>query len=252
MSLVRPCRRPRPADPSMAEVPPHESTRGAPGPPAARSSDPGMEPSEDPSLSTPLVGIWVPRLSGRTRPRCFGGPFVFTSTNLSPQASSLNVKEFQDLWPCLSLVIEQGPTGDNQSPEGNEAQLWSTCLCLESLASFVLLRPGEYWAILQQYGLLPSHGSCLWNSGEAGLGTGAGHCCVWLLVAGKASLQRLLGLQCYWSDLLRQSFFLNTKDRPGLWSCWLSLTPGWGGDIYLFIYNFMYQPRAEERFYEHS
>ena len=156
------------------QVPPHESTRGAPEPPAARSSDPGMEPSEDPSLSTPLVGIWAPRLSGRTRPRCFGGPFVFTSTNLSPQASSLNVEEFQDLWPCLSLVTEQGPTGDKQSPEGDEAQLWSTCLCLESLASFVLMRPGEYWAILQQYGLLPSHGSCLWNSGEAGPGTGAG------------------------------------------------------------------------------
>ena len=34
--------------------------------------------------------------------------------------------------------------------------------------------------------------------------------------AGKASLQRLLGLQCYWSDLLRQSFFLKTIDRPGL------------------------------------
>ena len=114
-----------------------------------------MEPSEDPSLSTPLVGIWAPRLSGRTRPRCFGGPFVFTSTNLSPQASSLNVEEFQDLWPCVSLVTEQGPTGDKQSPEGDEAQLWSTCLCLESLASFVLMRPGEYWAILQQYGCSP-------------------------------------------------------------------------------------------------
>lgn len=108
----------------------------------------------------------------------FGGLFAFTSTNLSPQASSLNVKEFQDLWPCLSLVIDWGPTGDNQSPEDDEAQRWSTCLCLESLASLVLLRPGEYWAILQQYGLPPSHGSRLRNSGEAGLGTGAGHCCV--------------------------------------------------------------------------
>ena len=229
MSLVRPCRGPRPADPSVAEV---YRSRHVSAPEGLLSH---------PLPPGPVTLGWSPRriwtsplllqASGfLTTPfrqdsaQAFGGPVAFTSTNLSPHTSSLNVEEFQDLGPCLSLVIRD-PLGTTRALRC-QAQLWSTCLCLESLAPFAQVCPGEYWAILQQYGLLPSHGSCLWNSRDGGLGPGAGHCRVPLPVASKASLQRPLGLQCYWSDLLRQSFFLNTIDRPGLWSCWLSLTPG--------------------------
>lgn len=166
MPLVRPCRGPRPADPSVAEVcrsrhvcaP--EGLLSHPLPPGPVTL--GWNPRR--IRTSPLLLQVSGFLTTPFRPdsaQAFGGPFAFTSANLSPQASSLNVEEFQDLWPCLSLVIDWGPTGDNQSPEVDQAQLWSICLCMESLASFAWLCPGEYWAILQQYGLLPSHGSCL-------------------------------------------------------------------------------------------
>ena len=62
------------------------------------------------------------------------------------------------------------------------------------------------------------------------------NCCARLLAAGKASPQRLLGLQCYWSDLLRQSFFLNTKaDQASEAAGQASHLAGEGIVTYLFI-----------------
>lgn len=164
MSLVRPCRGTRPADPSVAEVyrsrhvsalegllshplPPGPVTLGW-SPRRIRTSPLLLQASG--FLTTPFR---------QDSAQAFGGPVAFTSANLSPQASSLNVEEFQDLGPCLSLVIRD-PLGTTRALRC-QAQLWSTCLCPESLASFAQVCPGEYWAILQQYGLLPSHGSCL-------------------------------------------------------------------------------------------
>ncbi|XP_037005168.1 threonylcarbamoyl-AMP synthase isoform X2 [Artibeus jamaicensis] len=92
----------------------------------------------------------------------FGGPLALTSANLSSQASSLNVEEFQDLWPQLSLVIDGGPIGDGQSPE---CRLGSTVVDLSVPGKFGIIRPGcaleSTTAVLQKYGLLPSHGSCM-------------------------------------------------------------------------------------------
>ncbi|XP_047649367.1 threonylcarbamoyl-AMP synthase [Phacochoerus africanus] len=91
----------------------------------------------------------------------FGGPLALTSANLSSQASSLNVQEFEDLWPHLSLVIDGGPIGDGQSPE---CRLGSTVVDLSVPGKFGIIRPGcaleSTTVILQKYGLLPSHRSC--------------------------------------------------------------------------------------------
>lgn len=113
---------------------------------------------------TPLVGIRIPdHAFMQDLARMFGGPLALTSANLSSQASSLNVEEFQDLWPQLSLVIDGGPIGDGQSPE---CRLGSTVVDLSVPGKFGIIRPGcaleNTTAILQQkYGLLPSHGPCL-------------------------------------------------------------------------------------------
>ncbi|KAL1766662.1 yrdC domain-containing protein, mitochondrial [Sigmodon hispidus] len=76
------------------------------------------ELNKDLNPFTPLVGIRIPNhASMQDLAQLFGGPLALTSANLSSQASSLRVEEFQDPWPHLSLVIDGGPVGDSQSPE---------------------------------------------------------------------------------------------------------------------------------------
>ncbi|MBW03128.1 YrdC domain-containing protein, mitochondrial, partial [Eschrichtius robustus] len=121
------------------------------------------ELNKDLNPFTPLVGIRIPdHAFMQDLAQVFGGPLALTSANLSSQASSLNVEEFQDLWPRLSLVIDGGPIGDGQSPE---CRLGSTVVDLSVPGEFGIIRPGcaleSTSAILQKYGLLPLHGSCL-------------------------------------------------------------------------------------------
>ncbi|XP_077006350.1 threonylcarbamoyl-AMP synthase [Tamandua tetradactyla] len=121
------------------------------------------ELNKDLNPFTRLVGIRIPdHAFMQDLAQVFGEPLALTSANLSSQASSLNVKEFQDLWPHLSLVIDGGPLGDGQSPE---YRLGSTVIDLSVPGKFGIIRPGcaleSTTAILQQkYGLLPSDGSC--------------------------------------------------------------------------------------------
>ncbi|XP_040830172.1 yrdC domain-containing protein, mitochondrial [Ochotona curzoniae] len=112
---------------------------------------------------TPLVGIRIPNHAFmQDLAQTFGGPLALTSANLSSQASSLRVEEFQDLWPHLSLVIDGGQIGEGQSAE---CRLGSTVVDLSEPGKFGIIRPGcaleSTTAILQQYGLLPAHGPCL-------------------------------------------------------------------------------------------
>ncbi|XP_016074870.1 PREDICTED: yrdC domain-containing protein, mitochondrial, partial [Miniopterus natalensis] len=121
------------------------------------------ELNKDLNPFTPLVGIRIPdHAFMQDLAQMFGGPLALTSANLSSQASSLKVEEFQDLWPQLSLVIDGGPIGDGQSPE---CRLGSTVVDLSVPGKFDIIRPGcaleNTTAVLQRkYGLLPSHGSC--------------------------------------------------------------------------------------------
>lgn len=74
----------------------------------------------------------------------FGAPFALISANLSSQAGSQNVFEFQNLWPQLSLVIDGGPTEDGQSPE---YRLGSTTVDLCVSGKFGIIHPPkEVWA----------------------------------------------------------------------------------------------------------
>lgn len=98
------------------------------------------ELNKDLNPFTPLVGIRIPdHTFMQDLAQMFGGPLALTSANLSSQASSLNVEEFQDLWPELSLVIDGGPIGNGQSPE---CRLGSTVIDLSVPGKFDIIRPG--------------------------------------------------------------------------------------------------------------
>ncbi|XP_043848797.1 yrdC domain-containing protein, mitochondrial isoform X2 [Dromiciops gliroides] len=121
------------------------------------------ELNKDLNPFTPLVGIRIPdHAFMRELAQTFSGPLALTSANISSQPSSLNVKEFQDLWPQLSLVIDGGPIGDAKSPE---CRLGSTVVDLSVPGKYRIIRPGcaltQTSAILQKkYGLVPSEEPC--------------------------------------------------------------------------------------------
>ncbi|XP_027720544.1 yrdC domain-containing protein, mitochondrial [Vombatus ursinus] len=121
------------------------------------------ELNKDLNPFTPLVGIRIPdHAFMRDLAQTFSGPLALTSANISSQPSSLNVKEFQDLWPHLSLVIDGGPIGDIKSPE---CRLGSTVVDLSVPGKYRIIRPGcaltQTAAILQKkYGLVPSEEPC--------------------------------------------------------------------------------------------
>ncbi|XP_043848798.1 yrdC domain-containing protein, mitochondrial isoform X3 [Dromiciops gliroides] len=98
------------------------------------------ELNKDLNPFTPLVGIRIPdHAFMRELAQTFSGPLALTSANISSQPSSLNVKEFQDLWPQLSLVIDGGPIGDAKSPE---CRLGSTVVDLSVPGKYRIIRPG--------------------------------------------------------------------------------------------------------------
>ncbi|MBZ3880874.1 YrdC domain-containing protein, mitochondrial [Sciurus carolinensis] len=110
------------------------------------------ELNKDLNLFTPLVGIQIPdHAFMQDLAQIFEGPLALTSANLSSQASSLSVEEFKDLWPHLSLVIDGGPIGDGQNPEGH---LHSTVVDLSVSGRFGIIHPScaleSTTAILQQ------------------------------------------------------------------------------------------------------
>ncbi|XP_061870267.1 threonylcarbamoyl-AMP synthase [Colius striatus] len=116
------------------------------------------ELNKDLNPFTSLVGVRIPdHPFVRELARACSGPLALTSANISCQASTLTVSEFQDLWPQLSLVIDGGPIGDVQSPE---CRLGSTVVDLSVSGRFTILRPGcaltSTVEILQEkYGLIP-------------------------------------------------------------------------------------------------
>ncbi|XP_036208950.1 yrdC domain-containing protein, mitochondrial [Myotis myotis] len=116
------------------------------------------ELNKDLNPFTPLVGIRIPdHAFMQDLAQMFGGPLALTSANLSSQPSSLNVEEFQDLWPQLSLVIDGGPIGDGKSPK---CRLGSTVVDLSVPGKFGIIRAGcaleNTTDVLQRkYGLLP-------------------------------------------------------------------------------------------------
>lgn len=62
---------------------------------------------------TDLVGIRIPDhpFIIDLAQKC-GGPIALTSANISSTRSTLNIQEFEDLWPQLDLVFDGGQLGD--------------------------------------------------------------------------------------------------------------------------------------------
>ncbi|NWR76023.1 YRDC protein, partial [Centropus unirufus] len=116
------------------------------------------ELNKDLNPFTSLVGVRIPDHSFvREVARACSGPLALTSANVSSQASTLTVSEFQDLWPHLSLIIDGGPIGDVQSPE---CRLGSTVVDLSVPGKFTIIRPGcaltsTVEILRQKYGLVP-------------------------------------------------------------------------------------------------
>uniref|UniRef100_A0A493T200 Threonylcarbamoyl-AMP synthase n=1 Tax=Anas platyrhynchos platyrhynchos TaxID=8840 RepID=A0A493T200_ANAPP len=97
------------------------------------------ELNKDLNPFTSLVGVRIPNHPFiRELARACSGPLALTSANISSQASTLTVSEFQDLWPQLSLVIDGGPVGDVQSPE---CRLGSTVVDLSVSGKYTIIRP---------------------------------------------------------------------------------------------------------------
>ncbi|NXU59566.1 YRDC protein, partial [Turnix velox] len=117
------------------------------------------ELNKDLNPFTQLVGVRIPNHAFvRDLARACPGPLALTSANISSQASTLSVMEFQELWPQLSLIVDGGPIGDVQSPE---CRLGSTVVDLSESGKFSIIRPGcalnSTVEILQQkYGLVPA------------------------------------------------------------------------------------------------
>ncbi|XP_060639994.2 threonylcarbamoyl-AMP synthase [Anolis sagrei] len=89
---------------------------------------------------TPLVGVRIPNhWFARELARICAAPLALTSANPSHRGSTLDVTEFQELWPHLSLVVDGGPLGDPHSPE---SRLGSTVVDLSIPGKFKVIRPG--------------------------------------------------------------------------------------------------------------
>ncbi|XP_036395145.1 yrdC domain-containing protein, mitochondrial [Megalops cyprinoides] len=88
---------------------------------------------------TPLVGVRIPDHSFiRRLSQMCGEPLALTSANVSSHSSTIAVREFQDLWPKLAVVVDGGPIGD-QSPE---CRLGSTVIDLSASGRYQVIRPG--------------------------------------------------------------------------------------------------------------
>lgn len=88
---------------------------------------------------TDLVGIRVPNYPFlRSLCRHCEGPIALTSANVSAEKSSLEVKEFESLWPHLALVFDGGRIGDTE-----EARLGSTIVDLSSHGTYKVVRNGS-------------------------------------------------------------------------------------------------------------
>ncbi|XP_019948813.1 threonylcarbamoyl-AMP synthase [Paralichthys olivaceus] len=85
---------------------------------------------------TSLVGVRIP---DHTFMRCLcqmcGEPLALTSANISAHTSTLEVQEFQELWPKLAVVVDGGPITD-------KSRLGSTVVDLSVLGKYHIIRPG--------------------------------------------------------------------------------------------------------------
>ncbi|XP_028281649.1 threonylcarbamoyl-AMP synthase [Parambassis ranga] len=85
---------------------------------------------------TSLVGVRIPdhTFMRRLCQMC-GEPLALTSANISSHTSTIEVHEFQELWPKLAVVVDGGPIGDH-------CRLGSTVVDLSVVGRYRIIRPG--------------------------------------------------------------------------------------------------------------
>ncbi|KAL2084943.1 hypothetical protein ACEWY4_020461 [Coilia grayii] len=85
---------------------------------------------------TPLVGVRIPDhpFMRRLCQMC-GEPLALTSANISSKTSTVDIHEFQELWPRVAVVVNGGRIGD-QSRQG------STVVNLSVPGRYSIIRPG--------------------------------------------------------------------------------------------------------------
>ncbi|KAK3098007.1 hypothetical protein FSP39_015257 [Pinctada imbricata] len=90
--------------------------------------------------NTPLVGVRIPDNKFiRSVARACDSPLALTSANISAAQSTLNVQEFEDLWPKLDKVFDGGALGDTfHSRQG------STVVDLSTQGKYKVIRDGRY------------------------------------------------------------------------------------------------------------
>lgn len=101
-----------------------------------------------------LVGIRVPQreLICEVARLCAGsGPLALTSANTSGASSCLRVDEFDDLWPRLDLVVDEGPICGWQGDRGG-----STVVDLSQPPHYRIVRDG--CALTNTRKILQNHG----------------------------------------------------------------------------------------------
>ena len=67
-------------------------------------------------------------------------PIALTSANVSNQPSSLDVSEFESLWPKLDLIVDGGKLNTNLA-----AKAGSTVIDLKTTGAFEIIRKGRYY-----------------------------------------------------------------------------------------------------------
>lgn len=84
------------------------------------------------------IGIRIPKFNFiRELTKEFKAPMALTSANRSSQKSTLNVNEFQELWPQLGAVFDGGQLGLSE-----EQRAASTVIDLSEAGKFKIIRQG--------------------------------------------------------------------------------------------------------------
>lgn len=107
-----------------------------------------LEKSLNPGLDS--IGVRVPDSDFiRAIARGSRTALALTSANLSGQPSSVDVKDFEDLWKHCALVYNGGVL-----PSGRAG---STVVDLTELGKYKILRPGRYTSNTSRDFVLPEH-----------------------------------------------------------------------------------------------
>ncbi|XP_052810589.1 threonylcarbamoyl-AMP synthase-like [Mya arenaria] len=102
---------------------------------------------------TPLVGIRIPNhpFIIELARKC-GGPIALTSANISSTKSTLNTREFAELWPQLDVICDGGQLGDTEF-----SRRGSTVVDLSVRGKYRIIRDGsakkETVEVLERYSL---------------------------------------------------------------------------------------------------